>query len=104
MKTKHEPVFRLQIVHADGSGVRFDGGSAFERDLVAALCHEILEERDLVGTCRNEIVKRGVGFLRTEKHVSKDIEDGIKAVVTYGIEEGIRAVLLSLKRETLKIA
>ena len=45
-----EPVFRLKLVYADGSDLVFDGGGAFERDLVRA--------------CRNAIVKRGVGIAR----------------------------------------
>ena len=98
------PVFRLQIVHADGSGVQFDGGGPFERDLIAACRDEILAcfvqtdekqhaSRDikLITACRDEILSRGVGFWRTEKHVSQDIEEGIKAA------------LMSLKRETLRI-
>lgn len=72
-----EPVFRLKLVYADGSELVFDGGGAFERDLRRV--------------CREAIVKRGVGFFRTEAHVAKDIEDGIHEAI------------MSLKRESLRV-
>lgn len=76
--TRSEPVFRLKLVYADGSELVFDGGGAFERDLIVA--------------CRDEIVKRGVGVGRTEAHVAQDIEDGI------------REAIMSLKRESVRVA
>ncbi len=72
-----EPVFRLQIVYPDGSNLMFDGGSAFERDLIRS--------------CRESIMKRGVGVLRTEKQVAK------------AITEGMTEAIMGLKRETLRV-
>jgi hypothetical protein len=71
------PVFRLQLVYPDGEQLTFDAGSAFERDIVAAI--------------KSEILARGVGMFRGEAHVAQDIEDGVKAA------------LLSLKRESLRV-
>lgn len=76
-QTLPEPVFRLKLVYADGSELVFEGGGVFERDLIRA--------------CREAIVKRGVGFGRTEAHVSKDIDDGITEAI------------LSLKRESRRV-
>jgi hypothetical protein len=79
-KTKQpmpEPVFRLKLVYADGGELMFDGGGAFERDLIRV--------------CREAIVKRGVGFTKTEAHVAKDIDAGLTEAI------------MSLKRESLKV-
>ena len=75
--TLPEPVFRLKLVYPDGEELLFDGGSAFERELVRV--------------CREAIVKRGVGMLRSEAHVAT------------AIQEGMVEALLSLKRESLKV-
>lgn len=57
----------LQIVWPDGTVARFHGGREVELDLRKAI--------------RDEIMKRGVGLWRTEAHVAKDIDDGIKAAI-----------------------
>lgn len=100
--TLPEPVFRLKLVYADGEELLFDGGRAFERNLVES-CRKTIVERGFVQLCRDAIVKRGVGFFRTEAHVSKDIEDGINEVVITGIEQGITEAILSLKLESLRV-
>lgn len=72
-----EPVFRLKLVYADGSELLFDGGGVFERDLISA--------------CQEAVIRRGVGFGRTEAHVAQDIKDGITEAI------------MSLKRESLRV-
>ena len=59
-----EPTFRLKLVYPDGTDVVFDGGGAIERHIIT--------------TCRDAIIKRGVGIFTTEAHVARDIEEGIK--------------------------
>jgi hypothetical protein len=56
-------MFKLQIVYPDGTPVRFSAGEAVEMDLRKAI--------------KDAILKRGVGFWRTEAHVATDIEAGI---------------------------
>lgn len=75
--TLPEPVFRLKLVYPDGSELVFDGGGVFERELIVA--------------CREAIVKRGVGVMRTEAQVKR------------AIDEGMAEALLSLKRESLRV-
>lgn len=72
-----DPVFRLQLVYADGTSLLFDGGSAFERDLIRV--------------CREAIMARGVGVLKTEKHVAQ------------AITEGMTAAIMDLKRASLLV-
>lgn len=75
--TLPEPVFRLKLVYPDGSELVFDGGGAFEREIITV--------------CREAVMKRGVGMWRTEAHVSR------------AITEGIAEALMSLKRESLRV-
>lgn len=53
----------LQIAWPDGSVVRLPAGERVEQEL-----HALIKEA---------ILKRGVGFFRSEAHVAQDIEDGI---------------------------
>ena len=59
--------FKLQIVYPDGSPLTFEAGGRFERDLV--------------DSCVNVIMKKGVGFFKTEKKVRAAIEEGIKEAI-----------------------
>lgn len=67
-----EPTFKLQIVYPDGKALPFTAGSSFECNLIAS--------------CKAAILKRGVGFLRTE------------ATVAQAIDEGMQEAILALKR------
>lgn len=62
-------VYLLQIVSAEPPHVvaRFPGGSAMERDFIAA--------------CTDAIVRKGVGFGKTEAQVRQAIADGITDTV-----------------------
>lgn len=60
----------LQIVYPNGEVVRLPGGGNPPR-------RESLEA-DLIKIIADEIVRRGVGFMRTEAHVKKDIEEGTR--------------------------
>jgi hypothetical protein len=69
-------LFWLQIVDRSGVVVQLPGGGPLERDLIRS--------------CTEAIVKRGVGVFRTEAHV--------KQAIAQGITEAIR----ELKRETVQ--
>lgn len=71
-------MFKLQLVFPDGSKLPFSAGGQFERDLVESI--------------KKAVIAKGVGLWKSEAHVAQDIEDGIKEV------------LLNLKRETLPYA
>lgn len=62
-----QPMFLLQIVDRDGVVLTFPGGERVEADLKAALTSAIL--------------RKGVGFWRTERHVEADIRAAIDEVV-----------------------
>lgn len=72
------PLFLLQISDRNGVVVRFAAGGHVERDFIAI--------------CTAAIVKRGVGFLKTE------------AVVKQAIEDGITQAIRDLKMETIVLA
>jgi hypothetical protein len=73
------PLFLIQIVHAGGDGAvaKIPGGGQLEADLTELFVSHILS--------------KGVGFLRTQGHVEKDIRDGIKDAI------------MSLKQQTTHI-
>lgn len=62
-----KPLFKLQLVYPDGTPLTFEAGSRFERDLVEEIVRKVMS--------------KGVGFLKTEAHVRKDIEEGIKEAI-----------------------
>jgi len=59
-----ESLYRLQIVRADGSRVRWRPGG--------------LEELDFIAACVDCICAKGVGFLKTEATVKRAIQEGIE--------------------------
>lgn len=74
------PMFLLQIVESRAPQhalVRFPGGGPLEAEFI--------------GRCTEAIVRRGVGFLRSEAHVRQAIADGITEAV------------LTLKQESRKV-
>lgn len=72
------PVYMLQIVDAQGGRVaKFPSGGAVEKELI--------------GSCTEAIVAKGVGMFRTE------------ATVRAAIAEGIEETIHDLKRKTLEI-
>lgn len=72
-----EKLFVLQIVRPGSTrAIQLPGGGQLELDLVAA--------------CTAAIVKRGVGYGRSEAHVKRAISDGITEAIT------------SLKLQTIK--
>jgi len=73
----NEPVFYLQIADKDGKVVHLPGGGNLEANLI-----------DL---CATSILAKGVGFLRSSKHVEQDIRDGLKDA------------LMGLKAQTIKL-
>ncbi len=71
-------LFYLQIANVKtGDVVTLPGGSRLETDLIAA--------------CVDEVLKRKVGFFRTENHVKQ------------AVEEGMTTVIHNLKRETRRV-
>lgn len=63
-----QPIFLLQVVHVpDNVVARIPGGGALEADLVDLFTRFIMS--------------KGVGFLRTEAHVEKDVRDAIKEAI-----------------------
>lgn len=61
------PVFKLQLVYADGSALPFLAGSSFERDLITA--------------CQRAILAKGVGVFKTEAAVAQAVADGMAEVL-----------------------
>lgn len=61
-------LFHIAIVSArDGVVARIPGGGSLEAGLIKLLT--------------DHIMAKGVGFLRTEKHVERDIRDGIAEAI-----------------------
>jgi hypothetical protein len=71
-------VFKLQIVHPDGTPITFPAGGVFERDLIAAVT--------------DAVVRRGVGVFRTEAHVRAAVADGMQEVLV-GLKRQTRGLL-----------
>jgi len=69
-------IFKLQITYPDGTIVEVPPGGKLERDLIAS--------------CVEAAVAKGVGFLRTE------------AQVEAAIRAGMTEVFMALKRETIQ--
>lgn len=74
------PRFLLQIAEGEApfAVARFPAGGALERDFVAA--------------CTEAIVRRRVGFFRTEAQVKQAISDGITAAIL-DLKEDTRVLL-----------
>lgn len=87
--------FKMQIVDSvTNYVVEFEPGRSVETDFVTACVNRILlKEKELASTygarlsgkfvddCIAKIVARGVGVLRTSKHVTQDIRDGINEAI-----------------------
>lgn len=124
-----EPLFRLQIVHANSDQVaKFDGGGALEVDLTQALASAITEkliplyeregtwEEQFIQTVTDAVVAKGVGLMRTEARVAAAVRTALREYVKeqqqqLHTESRIEAVVSSavsgvfdgLKKETRKI-
>lgn len=68
-----EPIFKLQIVYPDGTVLRFNAGNPLEDPCDG-------EHRCVECVIIEEICKRGVGFLRTEKQVRKAVAEAFLAL------------------------
>lgn len=74
-----EPLFLLQIVHAQSGAVaQMPGGGPMERDLRASL--------------RTALQSRGVGLLRTEAHVLRDFDAALNEVIG-GLKKEVRPLV-----------
>lgn len=61
------PIYKLKIIRiSDGAVVQLTGGGTLEVDLIQA--------------CTDQIVAKGVGFLKTRAHVESAIATGIHEV------------------------
>lgn len=65
--TAGDPVLYLQLADSAGIVAQYRAGGQAELDLIDA--------------CTAAIVARGVGLIRTERHVAQDIRDGIAEVI-----------------------
>lgn len=109
-------LFKLQIIYPDGATIPFEGKSPFERELVASCVRAIVSEsvaavRTTLDEHKKAIMEKGVGFLRTEAHVSADIDAALQtsipkalyAVLPDAVAKAMHDVLHDLKRETTKL-
>ena len=66
-QTASIPIYRLQIADMQGNVVVLPAGGRLERDFIKA--------------CADEVIRRGVGVLKSEAHVRADIEAGLAEVI-----------------------
>ena len=120
-------LFHLQIVNATtGELIRFPGGTALERDLVAACAQGILDrtmglfppggtrEDEFIEGFRQGLAARPVGILRSQQAVIATAETVLRQTlartaigmtrtedqVRKAVSEGLTAALLALKADT----
>ena len=86
-------MYYLQIVDETGEVVRFRAGGPVELDLCQALTAALVNEtvagtlgpavaqRRLIDLAKQAILAQGVGFWRTEAHVTQAIEVGLRAAL-----------------------
>ena len=100
----------LQIVTEEGKMIRFPGGRDAEADLIALITDAVFNsmhgsDTDFVARATADIVNRGVGFFRTEKHVQKDIQDGLSTtlvpVIKARINKDITTAVAKFKHRTV---
>lgn len=72
------------------SGSDFIMASSFKMQIVDTRTGQVVEfepglsvEVNFIDDCVNRILAKGVGFWRTEKHVSQDIRDGIEQAIQF---------------------
>lgn len=97
-----ESRFLMQIIDKQsGEVVNFPPGQSVEKDFVSEVVNAIstyvdfsvpVTSQEFVDKCVAAIVARGVGFTKTEAHVTEDITNGIREVlVKFGLEDSVKA-------------
>lgn len=115
-----KPHLFLQIVDENGSVARLPAGGALEEELIHHFKTAIVEELAKVGVSHatqvnalaDPILKKGVGFFKTQKKVEKAIRTGLLEVVSsttaglsvdQAIADAIEGAILALKTKTIYV-
>jgi len=96
-----DPVFKLKLCYTDGKAIVFRGEGNFERNLVASIVTTLVESA--IAPILTSVVRRGVGFGRTENHVKADVHAALADLLPELTKTAVEAVLLDLKSESLKL-
>lgn len=117
------PVFKLQLVDAAFPYpiLQLPAGGTLERDFVQLIASKILANgvrdaliQDVADTVIPAILKRGVGFWKSEEHVIRAIREGIEeafdnipehpGAIQKFVRQGITDAIADLKRESVGAA
>lgn len=117
------PVFLIQIVDASHpyDVVRLPGGGTLERDLTQLIASKLLAQgvtaaliRDMSDLLIQNVLKRRVGFWRTEAHVESALVTGVRetfdaypshdGAVSALVHQAIADAIMDIKRESTRAA
>lgn len=94
--------FRISITRPDGAAVTLYPGSQGERDFVKSVVDVVTSKRDLAKEIAEVAMSKGIGFLKTEKHVRRDLDAALKEILPkfqQDLLDSINEVIYSLKAE-----